>query len=379
MELVDGYSRMVQAGPFLYCGGTTSVQPDGSVIAEGDSYGQVSYVLKKLIEIIEKAGGCREDIYSVKIYATPQYDRTEGMRAFCELFQDVKPVLNEVTIYKLTRPTQLVEIEVNAIVGCSKGITWEGISLKKETFAALCEDGKKYGYSSMVQIGPFVWLAAKSGNSDSQIIKKIETELDKVHVNLSDIVKLKRYATETYEAKEAFDYGSCLPVDTMAFSSVIVEKVNTKDDDEKLEAFAIIGSGSLEKMSEWGNIDFRKVSKVPGFVQSGPFVYAGTLHSLKEDGTVAGVGDSEIQESYVAEKLTLGLEQFGCKPEELVKFKGYYTKEFGPLYGETEIPYYERVYKPIKPLYTGVYVSRVGKREEIFEMEMMAIKGLTAE
>ena len=379
MELVDGYSRMVQAGPFLYCGGTTSVQPDGSVNAEGDSYGQVSYVLKKLIEIIEKAGGCREDIYSVKIYATPEYNRAEGMRAFRELFQDVKPVLNEVTIYKLTRPTQLVEIEMNAIVGCSKGAAWEGISLKKESFPAECEDGKKYGYSSMVKIGPFVWLAAKSGNSDSEIIKKIESELDKVNVSLSDIVKMKRYATEAYEGIESFDYGSCLPVDTMAFSSVIVEKVNTEDADEKLETFAIIGSGGLEKSLEWGDINFSKISKVPGFVQSGPFIYAGTMHSLKEDGTVAGVGDSEIQESYVAEKLTLGLEQFGCKPEELVKFKGYYTEEFGPLYGETETPFYEKVYKPIKPLYTGVYVSRVGKKEEIFEMEMMAIKGITEE
>lgn len=379
MELVDGYSRMVQAGPFLYCGGTTSVQSDGSVIAEGDSYGQVSYVLRKLIEIIEKAGGCREDIYSVKIYATPQYDRTEGMRAFSELFQDVQPVLNEVTIYKLTRPTQLVEIEMNAIVGCSKAISWEGISLKKETFSAICEDGKKYGYSSMVKIGPFVWLAAKSGNTDREILQKIETQLDKVHASMSDIVKLKRYATETYEARETFDYGSYLPINTIAFSSVIVEKVNTERAEEKLEAFAIIGSGGTEKMSEWGTIDFRKNSKIPGFVQVGPFVYAGTLHSIKEDGTVVGVGDSEIQESYVVEKLTFGLEQFGCKPEDLVKFKGYYTSEFGTLYGETETPYYERVYKPIKPLYTGVYVSRVGKSAEIFEMEMMAIKGLIEE
>ena len=32
-------------------------------------------------------------------------------------------------------------------------------------------------------------------------------------------------------------------------------------------------------------------------------------------------------------------------------------------------------YKPVKPLYTGVYVSEVGKKDEIFTLEMMAVKG----
>lgn len=51
MEEIDGYSRIVQTGPFVFVGGTTSVQPDGSMVAEGDSYGQVRYVLLKLLKL----------------------------------------------------------------------------------------------------------------------------------------------------------------------------------------------------------------------------------------------------------------------------------------------------------------------------------------
>lgn len=143
-----------------------------------------------------------------------------------------------------------------------------------------------------------------------------------------------------------------------------------------VEQAEIRGCGGEICPDAWGSMDFRKKCIVANFVQTGPFLYAGTLHSLDENGVVVGVGDSEIQESYVAESLTTGMKAYGYVPTDLVKFKGYYTKEFGPLYGETETPYYERVYKPVKPLYTGVYVSRVGIPDEIFEMEMTAIKGL---
>ena len=67
-ENILGYSRVVKTGPFIEVGGTTSVQPDGSVYAEYDSYGQVKYILEKQIKLVENAGGCKEDIYKFKIF-----------------------------------------------------------------------------------------------------------------------------------------------------------------------------------------------------------------------------------------------------------------------------------------------------------------------
>ena len=77
------------------------------------------------------------------------------------------------------------------------------------------------------------------------------------------------------------------------------------------------------------------------------FVYGSLVHCLDKDGNVVGIGDSEIQESYAVEYFTKLFEYFEVAPKEVVKLKGYYTQDFGTLYGETETPYYEKVYKPV--------------------------------
>lgn len=347
MEQVDGYSRMVQAGPFLYCGGTTSVQPDGSVVCEGDSYGQVKYVLEKLIGIVESAGGKKEDIYSVKIYATPEYDSEEGAKAFEEVFAEKKPMQTVLTIYRLTRPTQLVEIELNAIKGSADEKCVMGIQLTHENY--MMDDEIK-----AVKIGPFVYA-------------KDKTVLGHLAIKDEDVVKVKRYTTiENIEQKP-------VSIPTAVYSEVIVEKGDV------IEYFAVEGSSKEEPLAIWGNFDFRKETKgnVDGFaeyVKCGPFLYGGLHHCVDDSGNVVGIGDSEKQESYLVTEFTKAMKEFGYSPEEMVKFKGYYTTDFGKLYGEPETPAYEKLYKPVKPLYTGVYVSKVGQDDEIFEMEMMAIK-----
>lgn len=167
----------------------------------------------------------------------------------------------------------------------------------------------------------------------------------------------------------------------MVYSDAVVDKLTREGQLLETELTAIVGCGENEKLPEWGEIDFRKEAvdiNANGYakiVKVGPFVYGSMVHSLDEKGNVVGVKDSEIQESYAIKQLTESLAKVGVKAEEVVKFKGYYTQDFGPLYGETETPLYEKVYKPVKPLYTGVFVSSVGKEEEIFTMEVMAVRG----
>jgi enamine deaminase RidA (YjgF/YER057c/UK114 family) len=396
MEEIDGYSRIVQTGPFVFVGGTTSVQPDGSMVAEGDSYGQVRYVLLKLLKLLEQTGASKEDVYSVKIYQTPDFDSKEGYRAYSEIFHDVMPLLTGVTIHKLTRPTQLVEIEMNAIAGCSKSAKWEGITLQRTNFASGSPLEAKLGYSRMVKIGPFVYIggttsvqpdgkvagANDSNAQDDFILEKEISLLEKAGAKASDIVKIKRYVKK--EFLEQFDPDKTkvkFSKEQMAYSEAVIDKLTREAQLLETELFAIVGCGGSECLEEWGNIDFRKESvgkTKDGFAQAvkaGPFVYGSLVHCLDKDGNVVGIGDSEIQESYAVEYFTKLFEYFEVAPKEVVKLKGYYTKDFGTLYGETETPYYEKVYKPVKPLYTGVYVSEVGKKDEIFTLEMMAVKG----
>ncbi|MCR5105718.1 MAG: hypothetical protein K6B68_14890 [Eubacterium sp.] len=115
LEEKIGYSRMVKIGPYIKIGGTTSVQPDGTVYGE-DAYEQTKYVLDKQIKLLEQAGATKENVFSVFIYTT---DITQGGRiceAYAEFFKEIKPLNTMVEITKLNRPTQYVEIVMEAMI-----------------------------------------------------------------------------------------------------------------------------------------------------------------------------------------------------------------------------------------------------------------------
>ncbi|MDR1821533.1 MAG: hypothetical protein LBQ91_03745 [Oscillospiraceae bacterium] len=116
LEDKAGYSRMVAVGPFVKIGGTTSVLPDGSVYGENDAYAQTKFVLEKFAGLLKQAGAGIKDVVSVKVYATDMKHGAEIARAYSEMFFDVRPLFTVVGTTALNRPTQLVEIELEAII-----------------------------------------------------------------------------------------------------------------------------------------------------------------------------------------------------------------------------------------------------------------------
>lgn len=116
LEEKVGYSRMVKIGPFIKIGGTTSVKEDGTVYGT-EAYDQTKYVLEKQIKLLEEAGGKFSDVYNVKIYTTDIKKGAEICKAYSEIFHYTKPLCTMVETPALNRPTQLVEIEMEAVIG----------------------------------------------------------------------------------------------------------------------------------------------------------------------------------------------------------------------------------------------------------------------
>ena len=115
LEEKVGYSRMVKVGPFVKIGGTTSVRPDGTVYGE-DAYEQTKYVLEKQIKLLEQAGAKASEVISVKIYTTDMSQTSKICEAYSEIFHDIRPLNTVVGTTALNRPTQLVEIELEAVM-----------------------------------------------------------------------------------------------------------------------------------------------------------------------------------------------------------------------------------------------------------------------
>lgn len=111
-----GYSRMVKRGDYVAIGGTTAVQPNGAVFGES-AYEQTKYVLEKQVALLARAGAGAEDVFRVKVYAVHMEDAAEIGRAYSELFHEIRPLCTVVGTPALNRPAQLVEIELEALLG----------------------------------------------------------------------------------------------------------------------------------------------------------------------------------------------------------------------------------------------------------------------
>ena len=112
-----GYSRAVRIGNMVFVGGTTTTTPEGVVEAEGDAYLQTKIILQKIEQALIKAGAKLSQVYRVRIYVTDISRSQEYMQAYAEFFKEIKPVTILAEISALARPTHLVEIEAEAMIG----------------------------------------------------------------------------------------------------------------------------------------------------------------------------------------------------------------------------------------------------------------------
>lgn len=117
LEEIAGYSRMVKIGSHVYIGGTTAVKADGSVHGE-KPYDQAVYIFEKFFGLLKQAGAEARDVFKVKAYITDMGFAKDVAAAYSEFFKEVRPLFTMVETPKLNRPSQLVEIELEAVIGC---------------------------------------------------------------------------------------------------------------------------------------------------------------------------------------------------------------------------------------------------------------------
>lgn len=117
LEVLVGYSRMVKVGNHVYIGGTTAVQPDGTVYGT-TAFEQANYIFLKFIALLKEANCIPSDVIKVKAYVTDMKYAKEVGDAFAIYFKEVHPLFTMVGTPMLNRPTQFVEIELEAVEGC---------------------------------------------------------------------------------------------------------------------------------------------------------------------------------------------------------------------------------------------------------------------
>lgn len=117
LEELAGYSRMIKIGNQVRIGGTTAVQPDGSVFGT-TPYEQAQYIFGKFIELLKRAGAEAKDVYKVKVYVTDMDQAKDVAAAYSEFFKEARPLFTMVETPKLNRPSQFIEAELEAMLDC---------------------------------------------------------------------------------------------------------------------------------------------------------------------------------------------------------------------------------------------------------------------
>lgn len=116
-EGVHGYSRAVRIGSHVYVSGTTASDEDGNVIGENDPYAQTVYIIEKIGRALNEAGATLADVVRTRVFVTDISRWEEVARAHAKYFDGIRPASTMIEISKLIDARQLVEIEVDAVIG----------------------------------------------------------------------------------------------------------------------------------------------------------------------------------------------------------------------------------------------------------------------
>ena len=119
-ESFIGYCRAVRLDnpSSLICfSGTTSFNPDGTVSAVGDPYGQTKHILETMKSSLEQLGASLQDVVRTRVYVVDMLKNWEEVaKAHGEVFGEIRPACTMIGTSALAYPEMLVEIDADAVI-----------------------------------------------------------------------------------------------------------------------------------------------------------------------------------------------------------------------------------------------------------------------
>ncbi|MFN8593306.1 MAG: RidA family protein [Thermomicrobiales bacterium] len=117
-EAEAGYSRAVRVGDMVFVAGTTAMQ-DGQAVYPGDAGAQTRHVLGIIVRALEQVGATANDVVRWRVFATDASDAPAIVAELARVFGTARPAATLVEVSRFIHPDSLVEIEVDAVVGCT--------------------------------------------------------------------------------------------------------------------------------------------------------------------------------------------------------------------------------------------------------------------
>ena len=115
-----GYSRAVRQGGFIAVSATAALA-SGTVLHEGDAYGQARVALDRALAAVRDLGGTVEGVLRTRLLLAPACDWREVVRAHKEAFAECPPANTTYYVGSLIPAGALVEVELDALTAAPPG------------------------------------------------------------------------------------------------------------------------------------------------------------------------------------------------------------------------------------------------------------------
>jgi enamine deaminase RidA (YjgF/YER057c/UK114 family) len=379
LESQAHYSRALRVGDTVLQSGTTAIDRQGNVRGEGDVARQVEAIMTIAEWSMGKAGGRLADVVRARLYVTDIAVADAAARAFARYMREARPASTLVQVNGLARPTQLIEIELDAVDGAAG-------SARRVSSGGPLED--VYAYSRALRVGDRVFISGSTalraggvegpGDMYRQTRATMETilrALAEAGGAPGDLVYTKTFLTDLGRAADytrAFveALGEVRPVSTLLGVPALVRPELLVE----IEAEAVIGAARARR-DIYTEHQREKPRGYARAVAVGEQVYLSGCTSVSSTGDVQAAGDWARQYDLAMDTIRWALDQAGSSVEDVVRRRTFTVEgaQQNRPYGQGPTPFAKS-----HPTSLGCRISGLARPELVVEVEVTAVKGAGA-
>jgi enamine deaminase RidA (YjgF/YER057c/UK114 family) len=379
LESQAHYSRALRVGDTVLQSGTTAIDRQGNVRGEGDVARQVEAIMTIAEWSMGKAGGRLADVVRARLYVTDIAVADAAARAFARYMREARPASTLVQVNGLARPTQLIEIELDAVDGAAG-------SARRVSSGGPLED--VYAYSRALRVGDRVFISGSTalraggvegpGDMYRQTRATMETilrALAEAGGAPGDLVYTKTFLTDLGRAADytrAFveALGEVRPVSTLLGVPALVRPELLVE----IEAEAVIGAARARR-DIYTEHQREKPRGYARAVAVGEQVYLSGCTSVSSTGEIQAAGDWAGQYDLAMDTIRWALDQAGSSVEDVVRRRTFTVEgaQQNRPYGQGPTPFAKS-----HPTSLGCRISGLARPELVVEVEVTAVKGAGA-
>jgi enamine deaminase RidA (YjgF/YER057c/UK114 family) len=361
--------------------GTTAIDRQGQVHGEGDIAAQVDAIVALAEWSMGKAGGKLEDVVRSRIYVTDAALSDQAARTLAKYFREVRPTSTLVQVSRLARPTQLIEIEFDAVDGARTGA---------QRIASGRPIEAQYAYSRAMRVGERVFISGTTALNAQGVVegrgdvyRQTRATMDTIFWALEqaggrpgDLVYTKSYLTDVSQAADYWRawveaLGEVRPTSTL----LVIPGLVSPEMLVEIEAEAMLGAAQARR-DIYTQQQREKPRGYARAVEVGDWVYVSGCTSINAAGEVQAEGDWARQHDLAHEGMQWALAQAGATLDDVIRRRVFTvdSAQMNRPYGEGPAWFANS-----SPVSMGCRIAGLARPELLVEVEAVALKGAHAD